>query len=104
MEKICKFCGRLFPPHPRVPNQECCTLEKCKREQRRIWQKKKRATDKDYLENQIRVQEAWLEENPGYWKKYREDHPKYTKRNRELTVRSLRRGLCIRYTSRKQLP
>jgi hypothetical protein len=45
---------------------------------------KKRATDKDYRENQAYSQKKWKEKHPGYWKKYRADHPEYTKRNRDL--------------------
>ena len=45
---------------------------------------KKRATDKDYRENQAQSQKNWNEKRPDYYKKYRADHPEYTKRNREL--------------------
>ncbi len=45
---------------------------------------KKRATDKDYRENQAQAHESWKRKNPDYWKKYRPNNPEYTKRNREL--------------------
>lgn len=53
------------------------------KKKRRIWQRKKRATDNDYKENQIAAHKAWLERNPDYYKRYRESHEEYTKRNRE---------------------
>ena len=45
---------------------------------------KKRATDKDYRENQASSQKNWKEKHPDYWKKYRADHPESTQRNRDL--------------------
>ena len=81
MKNICKFCFLPFPPN--APNQKYCDRLKCRKERRRIWQKNKRATDKDYRENQAYAFKAWAEVHPDYWSNYRDDHPEYTKKNRE---------------------
>jgi hypothetical protein len=83
MERICKSCDKLFPPHPKVPRQKYCRKIKCQKKRRRRWQQHKRVSDKSYKENQAAAQEAWSKRNPDYWKQYREDHPEYTKKNRE---------------------
>jgi hypothetical protein len=57
-------------------------LPACQRERRRRWQATKRHNDPDYRENQKRVQQAWAERHPNYWRDYRRQHPEYTERNR----------------------
>jgi hypothetical protein len=84
MERICKSCNNPFQPHPKVPGQLFCRKIECQKERRRRWQQKKRATDKNYIDNQVEAQKAWLKRTPDYWKKYREKNSKYTKRNRML--------------------
>jgi hypothetical protein len=70
-------------PNARSPRQSYCTKPECQRERRRLWQQLKRRTDPDYLENQMRAQQAWRERNPMYWSSYRASHPDYAKRNRD---------------------
>lgn len=84
MDRICMCCGRLFRPYPTVPDQRYCSRRKCQRARRRLWQRKKLASDKSYRENQADAQRVWRQRNRDYWKRYRNSHPEYVKRNREL--------------------
>jgi hypothetical protein len=82
--QVCKSCGRVFRPDPRVSQQRFCSRPECQRIRLSIWQKRKRSTDKEYQGNQADAQKKWTKRNRSYWKKYRETHPDYAKRNREL--------------------
>jgi hypothetical protein len=72
----------MFAPKARVPDQSFCEDERCQRERRRRWQKKKRRGDADYRDNERRAQRHWAERNPEYWREYRREHPEYTRHNR----------------------
>jgi hypothetical protein len=84
MPKRCKACGRLFRPHPQVPDQAYCSAPECQRERRRRWQQQKRQDDPHYRQNDSDHHKAWAAANAGYWKRYRETHPDYADRNRSL--------------------
>lgn len=84
MSKHCKACGRLFRPHPQVPDQTYCSAPECQRERRRRWQQHKRLEDQQYRENDADHHKAWAAANAGYWKRYRDSHPDYADRNRSL--------------------
>jgi hypothetical protein len=79
----CAACGKLFGVRPQVPEQSYCADEACQRERKKLWQRDRRTTDPDYRDNQARAQEAWLERNPDYWRRYRQLNPEYTQLNRE---------------------
>ena len=81
--KRCAACNCEFRPRPQVPYQTYCSLPECQRKRRTRREQKKRRTDPDYRENQSRAQQAWLEHNPDYYRKYRAEHPESTERNRE---------------------
>ena len=78
-----KDCRRLFVVSLRHPNQQYCSMKKCQRVRKTKWQRDKKASDEYYRMNQTDSNETWLENNPGYWKKYRKNNPGYTQRNRE---------------------
>lgn len=82
VQKQCLACGQDFLPCPQVPNQCFCSAPACQKERRRRWQRDKLKADPDYLDNQHRAQQAWIERNPDYWRRYRETHPDYLERNR----------------------
>ena len=71
----CAHCGCLFDPNPRVKNQRYCSDKECQRARKRLWQRRKLATDPDYKANQTDCQKTWREKNPDYWRKYRERNP-----------------------------
>jgi len=77
-------CRRLFLPDPRVKGQRYCSRKTCQRLRKRQWQHHKINHDPDYRDNHRDGQQAWLERNPGYWRRYREHHPGYVNRNRLL--------------------
>lgn len=79
----------MFRPHPRLGNRQIsCGRKRCKRRQKRLSDKHyKQENTKIYLKNR----QDWLNNNPGYWKKYRVQHPEYVVRNREQT--KLRKSL-----------
>ncbi len=80
--RTCQACQELFRPRPQVAEQRFCSAAACQRERRRRWQAVKRQNDPDYRENQKRVQKAWADRHPDYWREYRRQHPEYAERNR----------------------
>ncbi len=81
MERVCRHCGEVFVPCPRVKNQEYCRNPECQRARKREWNRRKMA-DSDYRANQQKAQRAWRAQNPEYWRKYRQEHPQEAERNR----------------------
>ena len=67
----CNACRRIHPVNPRNLNQKYCNRADCQRARKREWQRKKRATDSDYRQNQKDCQKRWLENHPDYWRAYR---------------------------------
>ena len=67
----CKACRQIQPANPRSPNQQYCGQASCQRARKREWQRKKRATDPDYRQNQIDAHKQWQKEHPEYWRAYR---------------------------------
>jgi len=82
MKKVCRHCRRKFAPSPRVKEQEYCGRPKCRRAWKRKWQRKKRAKDTEYKENQASAQKAWQERHPEYSQEYRRRNPDYAEKNR----------------------
>lgn len=81
--KRCLACADAFEPTGRVPVQNYCSRPECQRERRKLWQREKRRSDRDYRENQLQCQRRWREAHPDYWQQYRAEHPDYVERNRE---------------------
>ena len=81
----CKACHRIRPVNPKNPKQEYCNRADCQRARKRAWQRKKRAIDPDYRQNQIDCQKRWRERHPDYWRSYR----KKTIRSPPLSDRSV---------------
>lgn len=67
----CNACRRIHPVNPRNLNQQYCNRADCQRARKREWQRKKRASDPDYRQNQIDAQKRWRERHPDYWPAYR---------------------------------
>lgn len=82
--KQCPACGQQFLPRPQTPHQSYCSAIGCQRQRKKQWQRNKLQNDPDYLDNQNRAQQAWIDRNPDYWRQYRKSHPKYVERNRAL--------------------
>lgn len=78
------LCRRVFHPNPRVKNQRYCDKSNCQRARKARWQHQKMKEDPDYRDNHRDGQQAWLERNRDYWRRYRALHPEYVKRNRLL--------------------
>ncbi|MBW1916355.1 MAG: hypothetical protein JRI86_15720 [Deltaproteobacteria bacterium] len=97
VEIECVYCGDFFEGSPRHKNQTACKKRKCQNAKKAAWQRHKMKTDPDYRANQKSSQKRWLQDNPGYWKKYRRKNPEKTERNRIL--QSVRNGK-IRSTDR----
>ena len=81
--KRCAACKAEFRQRPQIPNQAYCSLPECQRKRRTRWEQNKRQIDPYYRENQSRAQQAWLERNSDYYRKYRTEHPESTERNRK---------------------
>lgn len=70
-KKCCQCCGSLFDPRPQVPNQAYCSKPACQLDRRKRWSQQKMQSDPDYRDNQSRIQRAWHDRNPDYWREYR---------------------------------
>jgi hypothetical protein len=91
-KKWCSSCGIAFEPRAQTPRQTFCPKDECQLARKRLWQRAKRTTDKDYRENQAAAQELWRSTHPDYWRKYRKEHPDYADANRERQkIRNARR-------------
>jgi hypothetical protein len=88
----CAHCGHLFAPNPRVKNQRYCSEKECQRARKRLWHKRKLATDPDYKANQKESQKTWRENHPDYWREYRERNPQYAEHNRNQQRERRRSG------------
>jgi len=71
----CLGCGQRVQASPSQATQKFCSALICQRERKRLWQREKRRSDPDYLENQRRAQAAWAKRNSEYWREYRERVP-----------------------------
>ncbi|OEU62440.1 MAG: hypothetical protein BBJ57_05420 [Desulfobacterales bacterium PC51MH44] len=78
----CPACSTFFVPRNKA--QSFCSEPGCQRARKALWQKQKLASDPDYKEGQRLSQKKWLQNNPGYWKKYRRRNPEKAGRNRSL--------------------
>jgi len=76
--KTCAACGQTFQPHHKVPNQTYCSSPACQKARRQNWQRDKQQSDPDYRDNQRRVQRAWIDRNPDYWREYRKSNSEST--------------------------
>jgi hypothetical protein len=107
--KKCPYCHTLFVPTPRGggKRQKICGKVSCKKalkaENNAHW---RRANPACCLNDYPRVKQ-WLDQHPGYLKKYRAEHPEYVQNNREAQRRRdrwKRARLDIQARIRKQLP
>jgi hypothetical protein len=105
----CPYCHTLFVPTPRGggKTQKICGKVSCKKalkaENNARW---RRANPACCLNDYSRVKQ-WLDQHPGYLKKYRADHPEYVRKNREAQKRRdqwKRAHLDIQARIRQQLP
>jgi len=105
----CPYCHNLFVPTPRGggKRQKICGQLSCKKalkaENNARWRRENPAS---CLNDYPRVKQ-WLDQHPGYLKKYRADHPKYVQSNREAQGRRdrwKRARLDIQARIKEQLP
>jgi hypothetical protein len=87
----CSSCGKECEALPTHPGQKFCSEISCQRARKNQWQRSKRLSDPDYLENQHSAQQAWAGRNQSYWSDYRASHPTYAEANR--TAQRKRAGL-----------
>ena len=95
--KKCPYCKIQFIPHPKVgKRQKTCGKPACKKALKSDNNKKWRQRNPDYYSKGYSRLKDWLEENPGYLKRYRGSHPEYVKKNREAQrVRDRRKKLRL---------
>ena len=94
--KNCPYCKTQFTPHPKVGERQItCGKPACKAALKSDNNRKWRQRNPDYHRDYPRVKD-WLEQKPGYLKKYRESHPEYVEKNREAQrVRDRRKKLRL---------
>ena len=95
--KECPYCKTQFIPHPKVgKRQKTCGKPACKKALKSDNNRKWRQRNPDYYSKGYSRLKDWLEENPGYLKRYRGSHPAYVKKNREAQrVRDRRKKLRL---------
>ena len=95
--KKCLYCKTQFIPHPKVgKRQKTCGKPACKKALKSDNNRKWRQRNPDYYSKGYSRLKDWLEENPGYLKRYRGSHPEYVKKNREAQrVRDRRKKLRL---------
>jgi endogenous inhibitor of DNA gyrase (YacG/DUF329 family) len=82
-KKLCANCGQPFTPRPQARTQTYCSDPRCQQARRQDWLEAKLQSDPHYRENKARVQKAWQERNPDYWRKYRESNPEIAYKNQD---------------------
>ena len=94
--KNCPYCKTQFTPHPKVGKRQItCGEPACKAALKSDNNRKWRQRNPDYHRDYPRVK-GWLEQKPGYLKKYRESHPEYVEKNRAAQrVRDRRKKLRL---------
>ena len=96
-QKRCPYCRTSFIPHPRVGRrQKTCGHSSCqkalKRENNASWRRRHPA----YFRNDYPRLKTWLDQHPGYLKRYRATHPEYVQKNRQAKrLRDRRRRLRV---------
>lgn len=95
--KECPYCKTHFTPHVKVgKRQKTCGKPACKSALKSDNNRKWRQRNPDYYSKGYSRLKDWLEENPGYLKRYRGSHPEYVKKNREAQrVRDRRKKLRL---------
>ena len=82
--KKCPYCKTSFTPHVKVvARQKTCGSPECKKALKSENNKRWRRKNADCCQNDYPRVKEWLEQNPGYLKKYRQGHPEYVRKNRE---------------------
>lgn len=82
-KKICCVCQQEFVPHPKVKDrQKTCAAASCRREWKRRVNKAWREQNPDYFKGRYDTMlQAWYEKNREYKKSYRQEHPEYVRKN-----------------------
>ncbi|MBW2203029.1 MAG: hypothetical protein JRF52_02750 [Deltaproteobacteria bacterium] len=106
--KKCPYCKTQFIPHPKVGDrQKTCGKPACKAALKSDNNRKWCQRNPDYYSKGYSRLKDWLEENPGYLKRYRGSHPEYVKKNRDAQrVRDRRKKLHldIQAQLKRQIP
>ncbi len=95
--KECPYCKTQFTTHVKAgKRQKTCGKPACKKALKSDNNRKWRQRNRDYYSDGYSRLKDWLEENPGYLKRYRGSHPEYVKKNREAQrVRDRRKKLHL---------
>jgi len=109
--KRCRYCRRLFKPDPRTEyEQRVCSGAECQKQRKRDYQKKWCEKNPTYFHGQYPRVKQWLDEHPGYLKKYRRNkrkHPgtynKKKKRRKAVSLPELRSLLETRVVEIEQI-
>lgn len=71
-KRKCRSCRRVFTPDPRVGDRQvCCQTKDCKKQCKRISQKRWCRVNPDYFLGRYEELRLWRERNPGYQKRWR---------------------------------
>ena len=73
--KKCPYCKTCFTPHVKVgARQKTCGSPECKKALKSENNKRWRQRNADCCQNDYPRVKEWLDQNPGYLKKYRQGH------------------------------
>lgn len=81
--KVCRYCGKLFTPDPRIKNQQiACGKASCRKARKRGAQKRWSEKNPGYFKGRYPNTKDWLRHCCGYLRWYRRAHPDYVLKNR----------------------
>lgn len=82
--KKCRYCRKLFEPHPQTYRQQkTCSKKACQNRRKRQAIKRWRLQHPFDEENRRKTREHWRQKHKCYWRKWRASHPGYVRKNRE---------------------
>lgn len=73
----CHYCGREFVPDPRVRTPKACIRKRCRQARRKQACKRYVKANPTVYQGFYPKTRRWLEEHPGYLRRYRKTHPDY---------------------------
>jgi hypothetical protein len=100
-DKVCHICQQHFVPHPSLKaRQKTCGAAPCRKELKRRIDKAWRERNPDYFKGRYdTVLKAWHAEHPYYKKQYRQEHPEYRRKNALYLKEYRQKQSRVRHTS-----
>ena len=103
----CHYCGREFVPDPRVKTPKACLRRRCRKARHDQAHRRYVEANPTVYQGFYPKTRRWLEDHPGYLRRYRKAHPDYvaadTAGRRRRHARARRRRADIQDVMRRQI-